>query len=91
MSVELAVIPHGSGPQIPTLIAGAGERASWRFVEFFTVNIRNANTRAAYRRAAGAFLAWCEARGIRALAALPRDSWSGRAPLASSVTRVGRG
>jgi site-specific recombinase XerD len=27
--------------------------------------IRNANTRAAYGRAAGAFLRWCEDRGIR--------------------------
>jgi len=41
---------------LPALISGAGERAAWRFVEFFTVNIRNANTQAAYGRAAGAFL-----------------------------------
>jgi hypothetical protein len=27
---------------------------------FFTVNIHNANTRAAYDRAAGSFLRWCE-------------------------------
>jgi hypothetical protein len=26
------------GVTIPTLIAGAGERAAWRFLEFFTVN-----------------------------------------------------
>ena len=41
-----------------------GEPAAWRFVEFFTVNIRNKNTRAAYGQAAGAFLRWCEERGI---------------------------
>jgi hypothetical protein len=41
---------------LPAMIAGAGERAEWRFAEFFTANIRNANTRAAYGRAAGAFL-----------------------------------
>ena len=35
---------HPSGPVLPALIAGAGERAAWRFVEFFTVKIRNANT-----------------------------------------------
>jgi site-specific recombinase XerD len=65
---ELAVIPNVSGiPQLPALIAGAGERAAWRFVEFFTVNIRNKNTRAAYTRAAGAFLHWCEERGIHQL------------------------
>ena len=40
------------------------ERAAWRFLEFFTVNIRNKNTRAAYGQAADAFLRWCEAKGI---------------------------
>lgn len=55
---------------VPALIAEAGDRAAWRFVEFFTVNIRNKNTRAAYGRAAAGFLAWCEGRGIRSLAAV---------------------
>lgn len=32
---------------LSALITGAGERAGWRFLEFFTVNIRNPNTRAA--------------------------------------------
>jgi site-specific recombinase XerD len=50
--------------QLPALIAGAGEPAARRFLEFFTVNIRNANTRSAYGRAAGVFLRWCETRGI---------------------------
>jgi site-specific recombinase XerD len=45
---------------LPTVIAAAGERASRRFVEFFTTNIRNKNTREAYARAIGAFLGWCE-------------------------------
>ena len=45
----------------------AGDRATWRFLEFFTVNIRNANPRAAYSRAIGAFLGWCEERGISKL------------------------
>ena len=52
-------------PSLPALIASSGERASWRFLEFFTVNIRNKNTRAAYGQAAGAFLRWCEGRGIQ--------------------------
>ena len=30
---------------VPLLIADAGEQASWRYVEFFTANIRNPNTR----------------------------------------------
>ena len=49
---------------VPTLIGRAGKPASLRFVEFFTVNIRNKNTRKAYARAAAAFLQWCEAKGI---------------------------
>ncbi len=53
--------------QLPALISGAGESAAKRFLEFFTVHIRNPNTRAAYGRAAGAFLHWCEERGIAEL------------------------
>jgi len=56
------------GPVLPALVSKAGERACWRFLEFFTVNIRNANTRAAYGYAAGLFLSWCEERGISNLA-----------------------
>src|SRR5580700_8908663 len=52
---------------LPALIARAGERGAWRFVEFFTVNIRNRNTRAAYARAAAVFLRWCEGQGITRL------------------------
>jgi hypothetical protein len=43
---ELAI--SNTRAELPALIARAGDRASWRFVEFFTVNIRNRNTRAAY-------------------------------------------
>ena len=50
---------------LPALITDAGERASERFVEFFTAIIRNKNTRAAYARAVGRFCAWCEERGLR--------------------------
>ena len=52
------VIP--SGLNLPVVITAAGERASRRFVEFFTANIRNKNTREAYARAIGAFLGWCD-------------------------------
>jgi site-specific recombinase XerD len=48
---------------IPTLIAAAGDRASWRYLDFFTANIRNPNTRRAYARACGTFLAWADERG----------------------------
>jgi integrase/recombinase XerD len=49
---------------LPALIDRQGSEPPGRFVEFFTVNIRNKNTRAAYGQAAGAFLRWCDARGI---------------------------
>ncbi len=53
--------------QLPVPIAAAGERASWRFIEFFTANIRNPNTRRAYGRAVGAFFGWCATRNVRRL------------------------
>jgi integrase/recombinase XerD len=54
----------GRGPIVPALIARAGERASSRFLEFFTAAIRNRNTRRAYAHAAARFCSWCEERGI---------------------------
>jgi site-specific recombinase XerD len=44
------------------LIANAGSNACRRFIEFFTANIRNANTRAAYACAVAQFCDWCERR-----------------------------
>jgi hypothetical protein len=32
---------------VPALIADLGDEAAWRYVEFFTANIRNPNTRRA--------------------------------------------
>ena len=63
MNNTLALVTY-DGPTLPALIDRAGERAVWRYLEFFTVNIRNVNTRAAYGLAAGRFLRWCEGRGI---------------------------
>ena len=37
--------------QVPMLFREAGESATRRFIEFFTANIRNKNTREAYARA----------------------------------------
>lgn len=53
-----------AGHAFPSLILEAGESAARRFVEFFTANIRNPNTREAYARAVSQFLTWCEARGL---------------------------
>ena len=50
------------------LVSATGERASVRFLEFFTANIRNPHTRRAYARGLGEFLAWCAGRGVVSLA-----------------------
>ena len=51
----------------PTLIEASGADAIRRFIEFFTVTIRNPNTRAAYGRAALNFCDWCAAMGLEKL------------------------
>ena len=53
-------------PSLPALFAPDAS-ASKRFVESFTANIRNRNTRRAYARAASEFAAWCEHSGLREL------------------------
>jgi site-specific recombinase XerD len=58
---------------IPSLIANAGESAAWRYVDFFTSNIRNPNTRRAYARACQTFFAWCEDRGLTLTTIRPYD------------------
>ncbi len=45
---------------LPAAIIAHGERASRRFIEFFTATIRNRNTRTAYARAVKQFFDWCE-------------------------------
>lgn len=49
---------------IPALFADAGEGAKYRFIEFFTANIHNPNTRQAYFRAVQRFSHWCERHGL---------------------------
>ena len=56
---------------LPSLIVDAGPVAVARFLEFFAARIANARTRAAYGRAVGQFLAWCEARGLGLQAVSP--------------------
>ena len=53
---------------LPALVSSADDRAQLRFIEFFAVTIRNPHTRRAYARAAGEFLAWCDARGVTLIA-----------------------
>jgi len=53
-----------TGLALPALVSAADDATRLRFLEFFAVTIRNSHTRRAYARAAGEFLAWCEARGV---------------------------
>src|SRR5271165_2074117 len=63
---ELALVSVDSF-SAPALIARAGPTTRKKFFEFFTVPIRNANTRAAYYRAIQQFLAWAERAGYQDL------------------------
>ena len=58
---------------VPALIADLGDAAAWRYVEFFTANIRNPHTRRAYARACSRFFAWCEDRGLTPATIRPHD------------------
>jgi integrase len=62
------LIPYRTIGSSPALVAAAGDRAQERFIEFFTANIRNRNTRRAYAQAVGS--SWSGARN----AACPRSS-----------------
>ena len=69
MTQELIPIPprqlgRAGLEQLPALIARAGKAAGWRFIEFFTANIRNRNTRMAYALAVRQFFDWCDERGL---------------------------
>ena len=60
-----AIATGGAGEIVlPQVIVDAGPQATARFLEFFAGRIANARTRAAYGRAVGQFLGWCEARGL---------------------------
>ena len=61
------------GHLVPALIADEGESAAWRYIEFFTANIRNPNTRRAYARACQQFFAWAEDRGLTLTTIRPFD------------------
>jgi hypothetical protein len=58
---------------VPAIIGDLGEQAGWRYVEFFTANIRNPHTRRAYARACSRFFAWCDQRGLTLSAIRPHD------------------
>src|ERR1700684_1320944 len=53
--------------ELPALFAPDKDAAK-RFIEFFTANIRNPNTRRAYARAAVEFAVWCQQNDLNELA-----------------------
>jgi integrase/recombinase XerD len=57
-------IATGGGFTLPATIADQGDKASERFFTFFTDQIPNKNTRAAYYRNACRFFAWAEKSGL---------------------------
>jgi site-specific recombinase XerD len=64
------LVPFGSTKASPPLVAAAGNRAQLRFLEFFTANIRNPNTRRAYAQGVSEFLSWCEIVGVQSISAV---------------------
>jgi site-specific recombinase XerD len=69
MSLDITPIPGGKLSRagldrLPAPIASAGQKAAWRFIEFFAANIRNKNTRTAYAHAVTQFFDWCESKRL---------------------------
>jgi integrase/recombinase XerC len=64
------LVPFRTTNITPVLVAAASERAQLRFLEFFTANLRNRDTRRAYTRAVCEFLAWCNDHRVSSLMAV---------------------
>ena len=59
---EALIVPGGWQIEgLPDIVLRAGTQAAERTVEFFTAQIRNPHTRAAYGTAVTRFFAWCDA------------------------------
>lgn len=70
VSASVSVAPARAGLALPTLITAAGEAARWKFLEFFTAQLRNPHTRRAYAHAVTDFFAWVDQRGLTSLTQL---------------------
>ena len=64
---QLAIIADAP---VPALVAAAGERAAYRFLEFFAAQIRNPHTRRAYARAVAEFCTWLDGYGLPSITAV---------------------
>ena len=61
---DLLINQHNQSiPSLPEIITAAGDKACYKFLEFFTAKIRNPNTRRAYFLATTKFLDWMGQRG----------------------------
>ena len=69
MSQLITQIPPGPLATLPALFT-PDARTAKRTLEFFTAQIRNANTRRAYARAASRFASWCTEHGLNDLQAI---------------------
>jgi|GEM_PF-1376531 site-specific recombinase XerC len=74
---------------LPAVIDQAGPDARRRFVEFFTANIRNSNTRAAYARGVSQFCAWLDERaiGLAEVSPVIVAAYIGHHPLAAPTVK----
>src|SRR5258706_7425577 len=86
MSEAALTVAKAESFQVPAIVAEVGPEATKKFFEFFTVPIRNKNTRLAYYHAVGQFLAWCGRAAFRAWKISSRS----RSQLTSSSTRAPR-
>lgn len=66
-SDPMVALELSSKQRLPGIIAVEGKAASKRFIEFFTANLPNDNTRLAYVQAIGQFFTWTEQRGFHSL------------------------
>jgi site-specific recombinase XerD len=60
------VIDPAAGP-VPAVLAGSGERAVRRALEWFAARLTNPNTRRAYAKVVSKFCQWCREVGLRRL------------------------
>ena len=70
---DMSLAQPGGTTVVPALVVALGDAAAWRYVEFFTANIRNPNTRRAYARACWSFFHWCDMRGLTLAGIRPHD------------------
>jgi site-specific recombinase XerD len=64
------LVSTSAASSLPALVTAAGDYAAYRFLEFFTAQIRNPHTRRAYARAVGDFCVWLEDRHLPSITAV---------------------